>query len=129
MLNSVLADQVPVCQAAEVLGVSEHHMRRILAAYRKEGAAVLAHGNRGRRPAVVQLPGKERPSYAGAQLEIHEGLDGQLLVQYQGRTIPTQEAPALELSVPPMVLSDMAPALTASSHTGACRATWTASSC
>ena len=39
------------------------------------------------------LPGKERPSYAGAQLEVHEGLDGQLLVQYRGRTIPTQEAP------------------------------------
>ena len=71
-LNSVLADQVPVCQAAEVLGVSERHMRRILAAYRKEGAAALAHGNRGRRPAntttetkmtyVVQLA---RTRYAG----------------------------------------------------------------
>ena len=51
VLNSVLADQVPVCQAAEVLGVSERHMRRILAAYRRDGAAALAHGNRGRRPA------------------------------------------------------------------------------
>ena len=39
------------------------------------------------------LPGKERPSYAGAQLEVHEGLDGQLLVQYRGRTIPTHLAP------------------------------------
>ena len=39
------------------------------------------------------LPGKEWPSYAGAQMEVHEGLDGQLLVQYRGRTIPTQEAP------------------------------------
>ena len=72
VLNSVLADQVPVCQAAEVLGVSECHMRRILAAHRKEGAAALAHGNRGRRPAntttetkmtyVVQLA---RTRYAG----------------------------------------------------------------
>ena len=72
VLNSVLADQVPVCQAAEVLGVSERHLRRILAAYRKEGAAALAHGNRGRRPAntttetkmtyVVQLA---RTRYAG----------------------------------------------------------------
>ena len=71
-LNSVLADQVVVCQAAEVLGVSERHMRRILAAYRKDGAAALAHGNRGRRPAntttetkmtyVVQLA---RTRYAG----------------------------------------------------------------
>ena len=32
VLNSVLAGQVPVCQTAEVLGVSERHMRRILAA-------------------------------------------------------------------------------------------------
>ena len=72
VLNSVLAGQVPVCQAAEVLGVSERHMRRILAVYRKEGAAALAHGNRGRRPAntttetkmtyVVQLA---RTRYAG----------------------------------------------------------------
>ena len=54
-LNSVLADQVPVCQAAEVLGVSERHMRRILAAYREEGAAALAHGNRGSCPALATL--------------------------------------------------------------------------
>jgi len=38
-------------QAAEVLGLSERQVRRILAAYRKEGAAALAHGNRGRTPA------------------------------------------------------------------------------
>ena len=50
MLNGVLADQVPVGQAAEILGVSERHVWRILAAYRKEGAAALAHGNRGRSP-------------------------------------------------------------------------------
>ena len=33
------------------MGVSARHTRRILAAYSKEGAAALAHGNRGRRPA------------------------------------------------------------------------------
>ena len=33
------------------MGVSELHTKRLLAAYRKEGAAALAHGNRGRRPA------------------------------------------------------------------------------
>ena len=32
-------------------GVSTRHTRRILAAYGEEGAAALAHGNRGRRPA------------------------------------------------------------------------------
>ena len=36
-------------QAATLMGVSERHIRRILAAYREEGAAALAHGHRGRR--------------------------------------------------------------------------------
>ena len=51
VLNSVMAGQLPVGQAAELLGISERHVRRILAAYREEGAAALVHGNRGRRPA------------------------------------------------------------------------------
>ena len=50
VLNSVLEYQVPIGQAAEILGVSERHARRLLKAYRREGAAALAHGNRGRRP-------------------------------------------------------------------------------
>ena len=37
-------------QAAELMGVSVRQVRRILGAYRGEGAAGLAHGNRGRRP-------------------------------------------------------------------------------
>ncbi len=65
MLNSVLEYQVSIADAAELLGVSQRHARRMLAAYRERGAAVLVHGNRGRRPhnatssgeaaAVVQL--------------------------------------------------------------------------
>ena len=31
--------------------MSERHLRRILAAYGREGAAALAYGNRGRQPA------------------------------------------------------------------------------
>ena len=50
VLNSVLEHQLPVALAAELLGVSERHAWRILAAYRREGAAALAHGNRGRKP-------------------------------------------------------------------------------
>ena len=50
VLNSVLEYQVPIAQAAELLGVSERHARRMLAGYREQGAAALAHGNRGRRP-------------------------------------------------------------------------------
>ena len=51
VLNSVMVGQLPVGQAAEVLGISERHVMRIPAAYREEGAAALVHGNRGRRPA------------------------------------------------------------------------------
>ena len=89
VLNSVLEHQLPVAQAAEILGVSERHAWRILADYRKEGAAALAHGNRGRRPrnavsddeaaAVIQLAST---TYAGANhthltelLRDREGID------------------------------------------------------
>ena len=48
--NIVDAGQLPIVQAAEILGMSERHTRRLLNAYRKDGAAALAHGNRGRRP-------------------------------------------------------------------------------
>lgn len=51
VLNRVLERKLGVWEAATVLGLSERHIWRILAAYRKEGAAVLAHGNRGRKPA------------------------------------------------------------------------------
>ena len=43
VLNNILEHQLPVAQAAELLGVSERHAWRILAAYRKEGTAALAH--------------------------------------------------------------------------------------
>ena len=45
------------------------------------------------RRTLQLLPDVTRPTYAGVQVEIQEDLDGRLLVQYQGQTIPTQEAP------------------------------------
>ena len=39
------------------------------------------------------LPGAERPRYAGAAVEILEGLDGRLSVRHEGRILPAQEAP------------------------------------
>jgi len=50
VLNQVETGKMDGESAAEVLGISLRHVRRILAAYRKEGAAALAHGNRGRKP-------------------------------------------------------------------------------
>ena len=39
------------------------------------------------------LPGPERPSYAGAAVEVLEGLDGRLAVRHEGRILAAQEAP------------------------------------
>ena len=89
VLNSVLEYQLPIAQAAEIMGVTERHTKRLLAAYRKVGPAALAHGNRGRRPhnaipevaaaAVVKLASN---GYAGANhthltelLRKREGID------------------------------------------------------
>ena len=50
VLNGVLARLWPAAQGAAILGVSERHVWRLLAAYRKDGAAAVSHGNRGRMP-------------------------------------------------------------------------------
>jgi len=62
ILNAVLEGRWSMGEAAEVLVVSERHAWRILAAYRKEGAAALAHGNRGR------LPWNATPASMGQQV-------------------------------------------------------------
>ena len=73
MLNSVLEYHLPIAQAAGIMGVSEHHTKRLLAAYRKDGPAALAHGNRGRRPrnaipetAAAEVVRLASNGYAGA---------------------------------------------------------------
>ena len=50
VLNSLLAEEITIGQAAELMDLSERHARRLLAAYRELGAGALAHGNRDRRP-------------------------------------------------------------------------------
>ena len=39
------------------------------------------------------LPGPERPSYAGAAVEVLAGLDGRLTVRHEGHIVAAQEAP------------------------------------
>ena len=51
VLNSLLAEHMTLDQAATLMGVSPRHTRRILAAYHEKGAATVAHGLRGRKPA------------------------------------------------------------------------------
>ena len=50
VLNTVLEHHLPIAQAAEIMGISERHTKRLLAAYCRDGPAAVAHGNRGRRP-------------------------------------------------------------------------------
>lgn len=50
VLNQVGEGRLVGWQAAETLDLSLRHTRRLMAQYRWEGAAALAHGNRGRKP-------------------------------------------------------------------------------
>ena len=50
VLNSLLSEHMTLDQAVTLMGVTTRHTRRILAAYREEGAAAVAHGHRGRKP-------------------------------------------------------------------------------
>jgi transposase len=50
VLNRLLVGQLTAVEAAVLLNLSERQVRRLLAAYQKEGAAALVHGNRGRKP-------------------------------------------------------------------------------
>jgi transposase len=50
ILNRILAGQLSVAEAAALLNRSHRQVQRILAAYRKEGAAAVVHGNRDRKP-------------------------------------------------------------------------------
>ena len=56
VLNGVMEGKVRVAKASGLMGVSERHGWRLLAAYRKEGPAAVAHGNRGRKPATTTCP-------------------------------------------------------------------------
>ena len=55
-LNGVIEGKVTVAEASGLMGVSERHAWRLLAANRGEGPAAVAHGNRGRKPATTTCP-------------------------------------------------------------------------
>ena len=56
--------------AAELLGLSERQVWRLLAALREGGAAGLAHGNRGREP-INKLPAEVRERIVGLARELY----------------------------------------------------------
>jgi transposase len=51
VLNQMESKKLRVEKVATLLELSERQVWRLIAGYRKEGAAALAHGNRGRKPA------------------------------------------------------------------------------
>ena len=59
VLNQVERGGLTGEQAAVLVGLSLRQVRRLLVAYRKEGVAAFAHGNRGQRPAHA-LPQETR---------------------------------------------------------------------
>ena len=74
VLNQVMDREIAVGDAAGMLGLSERHTWRLLAAYRKEGAAALAHGNRS-RPAVNAVPSGIRDQVLQLARTRYDGLN------------------------------------------------------
>lgn len=67
VLNRVERRELTGKEAATLAGLSVRHVRRLLAAYRKEGVAALAHGNRGRPPVHTVAEETRRQVVALAQ--------------------------------------------------------------
>src|SRR3712207_6640949 len=56
VLHEVTQGQLSTAVAAELLGVTERHVRRLVAAFQQAGVAALRHGNTGRQPAHTIPP-------------------------------------------------------------------------
>lgn len=75
VIGQIDRKEVTVGQAAVLMGLSQRHLWRLLAAWRRDGPKALAHGNRGRSPPnklaravrdkVIELV---REKYAGANI-------------------------------------------------------------
>ena len=90
VLNSLLAEQMTLDQASTLMGISPRHTRRILALYREEGAAALAHGLRGRKPANA-MPETTRSRVVHLARTVYEGANhthlSELLSEREGLDI------------------------------------------
>jgi transposase len=56
VLGKVDRGELTAVEAGKVMGLSERHVRRLLAEYREDGPKALAHGNRGRIPHHALAP-------------------------------------------------------------------------
>ena len=74
VLNQVERGELTGRQAAGLVGLSLRQVRRLLAAYRREGVAALAHGNRGRSP-VHALSEETRKRVVALAQDPYRGLN------------------------------------------------------
>jgi len=90
VLNQVERREVTGQQAAALVGVSLRQVRRLLAGYRKEGVAALAHGNRG-RPPTHRIPEGTRKQVVALSQGVYQGLNHhhlqELLVEREQLTL------------------------------------------
>jgi len=74
VLNQVQRGELTGGQAAELMRLSLRQVRRLLAGYRKEGVAAVAHGNRGRSP-VHAIPEETRKRVVELAQDPYGGLN------------------------------------------------------
>jgi transposase len=99
VMSRVDSGLLTASDAAKLLELSVRQVRRILAAYRKEGPAALAHGNRGRKPKhaistatrerVVELTKTKYPDYNHQHLSEELVADGIVISRNSVRRILT----------------------------------------
>ncbi len=53
VLNKLEKREIGLEKAAQLLGLSERHVKRLISEYNREGLGALIHGNRGRKPVHV----------------------------------------------------------------------------
>ena len=90
VLNQIMRREITGEAGATLIGVSVRQLRRLLAAYREEGAAALAHGNRGRAPAHA-LPSAVKTFVLEAAQTTYAGCNcahlAELLAEREGLTL------------------------------------------
>ena len=95
VITMVIEGRCSAGEAAEMLQLSDRHVKRLKKALREEGPAGLAHGNRGRKPAhaireserreVLELAGTLYPGYNHTHL--HEQLVAEQGVRLSRRSV------------------------------------------
>lgn len=74
VLNRVERGELTGQEGASLVGLSLRQVRRLLARYRREGVAALAHGNRGRAP-VHRIPEATRQRVVALARELYQGFN------------------------------------------------------